>query len=184
MRPWGDVRILLPGYRDVVEQFLHIQIVGHCPPLADMPACSLGLTATRDGLPVYVLLCPQLYDRPGNPYGDISGRDWPDNDVRFGRFASAAAQLAAGILDKNWAADLVHANDWQAALVPAYLAWNAVEIPTILTIHNLAYQGLFRRNRCDGSARPKARSISKASNFTTNCRFSKAASSTPRISPP
>ena len=143
LRSLSDVRIILPGYRDVVEQFLHIQIVGQCPALADMPACSLGLTATKDGLPVYVLLCPQLYDRPGNPYGDASGRDWPDNDVRFGRFASAAAQLAAGTLDKNWAADLVHANDWQAALVPAYLAWNAVKIPTILTIHNLAYQGLF-----------------------------------------
>jgi starch synthase len=81
----------------------------------------------------------------GNPYGDAAGRDWPDNDVRFGRFASAAAQLAAGTLDQNWAADLVHANDWQAALVPAYLAWNAIRIPTILTIHNLAYQGLFPR---------------------------------------
>src|SRR3982074_912680 len=143
LRPWGDVRILLPGYRDVVEQFLHIEIVGQCAPLADMPACSPGLTATQDGLPVYVLLCPQLYDRPGTPCGDASGRDWPDNDVRFGRFASAAAQLAAGTLDKNWAADLVHANDWQAALVPAHLPWNGVKIPTILTIHNLAYQGLF-----------------------------------------
>ena len=92
LRSLSDVRIILPGYRDVVEQFLHIEIVGQCAPLADMPACSLGLTATKDGLPVYVLLCPQLYDRPGNPYGDASGRDWPDNDVRFGRFASAAAQ--------------------------------------------------------------------------------------------
>ena len=81
-----------------------------------MPACSLGLASTKDGLPVYILLCPQLYDRPGNPYGDTAGRDWPDNDVRFGRFASAAAQLAAGTLDKKWAADLVHADDWQAAL--------------------------------------------------------------------
>src|SRR5260221_1721233 len=143
LRSWGDVRIILPGYRDVVEQFLHIQVVGECAALAEMPACSLGLASTKDGLPVYILLCPQLYDRPGNPYGDGSGRDWPDNDVRFGRFASAAAQLAAGTLDKNWAADLVHANDWQAALVPAYLAWNDVKIPTILTIHNLAYQGLF-----------------------------------------
>src|SRR5216683_2776213 len=107
LRPWGDVRILLPGYRDVVEQFLHIQIVGQCAALAEMPACSLGLASTKDGLPVYILLCPQLYDRPGNPYGDASGRDWP------------------------------------AALVPAYLAWNGVQIPTILTIHNLAYQGLF-----------------------------------------
>ena len=61
-----------------------------------MPACKLGRASTRDGLPVYVLLCPQLYDRPGNPYGDTDGRDWPDNDIRFGRFSSAAAQLAAG----------------------------------------------------------------------------------------
>jgi starch synthase len=143
LRLWTDVRILLPGYRDVVEQFTHIQIVGRCPARAEMPACTLGLAATKDGLPVYVLLCPQLYDRPGNPYGDTSGRDWPDNDIRFGRFASVAAELAAGSLDKNWAADLVHANDWQAALVPAYLAWNDIKIPTILTIHNLAYQGLF-----------------------------------------
>ena len=90
---WSDVRIMLPGYRDVVEQFTHIEIVGQCAPLADMPACTLGRASTKDGLPVYVLLCPQLYDRPGNPYGDKSGRDWPDNDIRFGRFASAAASL-------------------------------------------------------------------------------------------
>ncbi len=38
LRSWGDVRIILPGYRDVVEQFLHIEIVGQCAPLADMPA--------------------------------------------------------------------------------------------------------------------------------------------------
>ena len=92
-----------------------------------------------------MLLCPQFYDRPGNPYGDESGRDWPDNDIRFGRFASAAAELAMGTLDRNWAADLVHANDWQAALAPAYLAWKGARIPSILTIHNLAYQGMFPR---------------------------------------
>jgi starch synthase len=91
------------------------------------------------------VLCPQLYDRPGNPYGDENGRDWPDNDIRFARLASVAAELAAGKLDKNWAADLVHANDWQAALVPAYLAWSGNKIPSILTIHNLAYQGLFSK---------------------------------------
>ena len=144
LRALSDVRIILPGYRDVVEQFTHIQIVGQSPALGEMPACSLGLASTKDGLlPVYVLLCPQLYDRPGNPYGDELGRDWPDNDVRFARLASVAAELAAGTLDKNWAADLVHVNDWQAALVPAYLAWRGVKIPSILTIHNLAYQGLF-----------------------------------------
>src|ERR1700734_1888023 len=143
LRARSDVRILLPGYREVVAQFTHLEIVGECPALAEMPACSLGLASTKDGLPVYVLLCPQLYDRPGNPYGDAAGRDWLDNDVRFGRFASAAAQPGAGSLGQTRAPDLVHVNAWQAALVPAYLAWNAVRIPTILTIHNLAYQGLF-----------------------------------------
>ena len=143
LRPFADIRIMLPGYRDIIEQLTHIQIVGRCPALAEMPACTLGRAATRDGLPVYVLLCSQLYDRPGNPYGDESGHDWPDNDIRFARFASAAAELATGSLDKNWAADLIHANDWQAALVPAYLAWRGSRLPSILTIHNLAYQGLF-----------------------------------------
>ena len=146
LRSLSDVRIMLPGYRDVVEQLIHLQIVGECAALGEMPACRLGRASTKDGLPVYVLLCPQLYDRPGNPYGDTQGWDWPDNDVRFGRFASAAAQLALGTLDKNWAADLVHANDWQAALVPAYLRWNGSRIPSILTIHNLAYQGLFPKD--------------------------------------
>ena len=50
-----------------------LKSLGNAPPLAEMPACSLGRASTKDGLPVYVLLCPQLYDRPGNPYGDESG---------------------------------------------------------------------------------------------------------------
>jgi starch synthase len=146
LRPRSDVRILLPGYRDVVEQLTHIEIVGQSAPFGQMPACTLGRSSARDGLPVYVVLCPELYDRPGNPYGDESGRDWPDNDIRFGRLATVAAELARGRLDNNWAADLVHANDWQAALVPAYLAWSGARIPSILTIHNLAYQGLFPKD--------------------------------------
>jgi starch synthase len=156
LRPWSDVRILLPGYRNIVEQFAHIQVVGQCAALAEMPACTLGRAATRDGLPVYVLLCPQLYDRPGNPYGDETGRDWSDNDIRFGRFASAAAELAAGTLDRNWAADLVHANDWQSALAPAYLTWRGSRVPSILTIHNLAYQGLFPKESLRRIGAPEA----------------------------
>ena len=42
LRPWSDIRIMLPGYRDVVEQFTHIEIVGQCAARAEMPACSLG----------------------------------------------------------------------------------------------------------------------------------------------
>ena len=52
LRAWSDVRIILPGYHDVVEQLTHIEIVGQCAALAEMPACSIGRAATRDGLPV------------------------------------------------------------------------------------------------------------------------------------
>jgi starch synthase len=151
-----DVRVLLPGYRDVVEQITHLEIVGRCAPMAEMPGATLGRSATRDGLPVYVLLCPELYDRPGTPYGDEHGRDWPDNDIRFGRLAAAAAELAMGRLDRNWAANVVHANDWQAALTPAYLAWSGARLPSVLTIHNLAYQGLFPKDSLRRIGAPEA----------------------------
>ena len=52
LRSWSDVRILLPGYSDVVEQLTHIEIVGQSPSFGEMPACTLGRAATKDGLPV------------------------------------------------------------------------------------------------------------------------------------
>jgi starch synthase len=145
LRTWSDTRLLLPGYGEVVRRLRNLHIVGKCPPLAEMPACDIGIGETADGLPVYAVICPQLYERPGNPYVDENGRDWPDNDIRFARLASVAALLAAGQLDPAWKADLLHLNDWQSALAPAYLSWNCAHIPSVLTIHNLAYQGLFQR---------------------------------------
>lgn len=140
-----DIRVVIPGYREVLKKLGKLQTIGTLPGKAQLPACSIARGQTPDGLPVYVVLCPQLYDRPGNPYGDENRRDWPDNDIRFARFSSAAAQLAVGEADPAWRADLVHCNDWQSALIPSYLAWGGAPVPTILTIHNLAYQGLFDR---------------------------------------
>jgi starch synthase len=146
LRSWTDTRLLLPGYPDVLKGVARLDVVGTCPALGAMPACRVARAATADGLPLYVVICPELYARPGNPYCDASGRDWPDNDVRFARLASAAALLAVGSVDPGWQADLVHVNDWQSALVPAYLAWRGSHVPSVLTIHNLAYQGLFGRD--------------------------------------
>ena len=146
LKPYGDIRVIIPGYRDVLTRLAPMDIVAACEATADLPACSLALSKTRDGLPVYAVVCPQLYERDGGPYGDNQQKDWPDNDIRFARFASVIALLAAGKLDHVWQPDLVHCNDWQSALVPAYLAWNGADVPTVLTIHNLAYQGLFDRD--------------------------------------
>lgn len=177
----SDIRILLPGYRDVLKHLPALQIIGRCASLAEMPSCQLGRAATSDGLPVYVLICPELYERDGGPYCDDAGRDWVDNDLRFARLASAGALLASGKIDPDWQADLVHVNDWQSALTPAYLAWNENPLPTILTIHNLAFQGLFERNTLRRIGAPNLLSISRDWNFTGRSPFSRRALSMPPI---
>ncbi|MBV9903083.1 MAG: glycogen synthase GlgA [Alphaproteobacteria bacterium] len=146
LRGLADIRVVIPGYRDVLAKLSSVEVIATIPAVAELPSCSIGRAEAEDGLPVYVVICPQLYERNGNPYGDENRADWHDNDVRFARFASAAAALGAGSVDPTWKADLIHCNDWPSALVPSYLAWSGTPVPSILTIHNLAYQGLFDRS--------------------------------------
>lgn len=154
LRSHSDVRILVPGYREVLKRTGRIEPVALLPGLGEIPACALGRTHTVDGIPVYVLLNAELYDRPGGLYLDPAGRDWVDNDIRFARLSLAAADLAAGVGDPNWRPDNLHLNDWPTALAPGYLAWRGLDTPTILTIHNLAYQGAFDPGRLRALAIP------------------------------
>lgn len=142
-----DVRVLIPGYRQVLHREEGVRVVGRLPAAHGLPACDLGRIDAPDGLVLYVILCPELYDREGSPYGDARGLDWADNDLRFARLGLAAADIAGGRGDPRWRPDLIHLNDWPSALTPAYLNWRGERTPTILTIHNLAYQGLFERDR-------------------------------------
>ncbi len=142
-----DVRVLIPGYRQVTVDHPGIEVVARLAAAHGVPACDLGRIVSADGLTIYVLLCPDLYDREGTPYGDAAGIDWTDNDLRFARLGLAAAQIAAGVGDLGWRPDLLHLNDWPSALAPAYLNWAGTACPSVLTIHNLAYQGLFGRER-------------------------------------
>jgi len=147
LRRLYDVRVLIPGYRQVLEAHPTIPVVGRMPPAFGLPACDLGRIEAADGLVVYVLLCPDLYDREGSPYGDRNGVDWTDNDIRFARLGLAAADLAGGVGDPAWRPGLLHLNDWPSGLAAAYCNWRGQRTPSILTIHNLAYQGLFEPER-------------------------------------
>jgi starch synthase len=91
-----------------------------------------------------VLDCPAFFAREGGPYGDVRGKDWPDNWRRFAAFGRAAADVAAGAV-KGRKFDLVHAHDWQAAMTLAYLrfASSRPDLPAVMTIHNMAFQGYY-----------------------------------------
>lgn len=154
MRHLHDVRVLIPGYPQVLGSDNPIHVVGELGGHAALPPCKIGRMDLPDGLVIYVLICPELYQREGTPYGANNGRDWPDNHIRFARLGLAAADIAAGEGMVHWKPDLVHAHDWPAGLAPAYMHWRGLKTPTLFTIHNLAYQGVVSRACCPELAIP------------------------------
>lgn len=141
MRHLHDVRVLIPGYPQVLNSGNPIHVISKLGGYAALPPCKIGRMDMKDGLVIYVLICPELYEREGTPYADTNGRDWSDNHIRFARLGLAAADFAAGAVKTQWCPELVHAHDWPAGLAPAYMKWRGQTTPSIFTIHNLAYQG-------------------------------------------
>jgi len=139
----ADVRVLLPGYPAVLAKCRELRVVGSLPGRASIPPCRIGAVRLADGLAVYVVLAPSLYERRGSPYCRPDGAEWADNDLRFGRLGLAAAQLAQGRGGLGWQPDVLHVNDWHAGLAPAYLRWEGAAVPSVLTVHNIAHQGVF-----------------------------------------
>jgi len=138
-----EVRTLLPGYPAVMAALEDAATVHSLAQLHGAPARVLAGRAA--GLDLFVLDAPHLYARPGNPYGGPDG-EWPDNGVRFAALAQAAAAIGHGALS-GYVPDVIQAHDWHAGLVPAYLHYPARPRPrTVMTIHNLAYQGQFPRD--------------------------------------
>ena len=140
-----DVRILLPGFPGVLDGMLDLRPVIRIGPVFGAAVVDLCIGRLPDsGLSAYVIKAPFLYERKGNPYVGPDGHDWSDNHRRFGLLGWVAAHLASGELDPAWVPDVVHAHDWHAGLASAYIVQNpALNTPTVFTIHNLAFRGIF-----------------------------------------
>lgn len=139
-----DVRVVMPCYRRVWES-------GHAAKKR-FPAIDLDMGGRRfsfetfeaqlpdSAVPVYLVHCPRLYDRPG-----VYGSD-ADEHIRFALLNWASLRIAQQL---GFAPDIVHANDWQSALLPLMLrrvfAWDRLfqKSRSVLTIHNLGHQGTF-----------------------------------------
>ncbi|WP_153557807.1 glycogen synthase GlgA [Roseimaritima sediminicola] len=146
-----DVAVIMPAFRQIhnagqpishTALTVHVTLEGR-----DYSARVLQSTLPGSEVPVYFIDHPEMFDRP-QLYGDSEG-DYQDNCLRFSFFSQACIQ-AIDLLELP--VDIVHCNDWQTGLVPAYIAtgfggyaWME-RAATIMTIHNLAYQGVFHKH--------------------------------------
>lgn len=136
-----QTKTLMPGYPRVLQALRNPVPRLFFDDLLGAPATVLE--AEHEGLDLLVLDAPSYYDRSGGPYVDALGKDYPDNWRRFAALSLAGAEIAAGLLP-GWRPDLVHVHDWQTAMVPVYMRYYPTpELPSVLTIHNISFQGQF-----------------------------------------
>lgn len=140
-----DVRLLMPAYPQAKAR-----LMAQGTPIAlknvlgfDDIALIPGLIPGSE-LPIWLVDCPPLYDRPGRLYCDPDGQEWQDNALRYAVLSHVAARLARGHTPLSWRPDIVHANDWHTGIIPVLIgAGAAPRPPVVFTIHNMAYQGNF-----------------------------------------
>lgn len=140
-----DTRVLVPGYPKVLAgaRNKRLRHTFHDLPEAD-EARLLSASLPGSGVPLLIIDCPLLYQRDGGPYQNPNGIDWPDNAQRFALLSRIGAILGGEASPLSFRPDIVHCNDWQSALIPAFLHFMpGKKAATVMTIHNLAFQGIF-----------------------------------------
>ncbi|MCB1377625.1 MAG: glycogen synthase GlgA [Alphaproteobacteria bacterium] len=134
-----SMRSMVPGYPAVMAALENPERLYSYDNLFGGPVHLLGGTAK--GLEIIAVDAPHLYDRAGNIYLGADGKDWPDNAQRFAALSRAAADVAAGAI-AGYRPDILHLHDWQAALAAVYVKFFGGP-KTLLTVHNIAFQGQF-----------------------------------------
>ena len=171
-----DVVVVSPFYPSVSE-------AGFAPsPVLSFPVRVGGVTSTvrllslsRNGVRHLFVDEPHCFDRPGL-YGEAHG-DFPDNPERFILFCLAAL---SGLARLRLRPDVIHCHDWQAALVPLFLKERFTGEPvlngvkSVLTIHNLGYQGNFASDKFNLLEVPKRLFTPEGVEFFGSVNFLKA----------
>ncbi|MFQ5644257.1 MAG: glycogen synthase GlgA, partial [Thiogranum sp.] len=150
-----EIRLILPAYPAAIANAGKLKTVAEL----GLPGATAPIRLLQGRLPhsrvrLYLVDAPEYFERPGGPYSTPQGDDWPDNAERFALFARAVCRVAMNRAGLEWQPGVVHCNDWQTGLVPALLSLEKARPATLFTIHNLAYQGLFDRDRFDALQLP------------------------------
>lgn len=143
-----DIRVVIPKYSSVSEA--SYQIEPFLQPVRvwldnSIQWCAIRRTFIKEDIPVYFVEHDYFFNRKGI-YHDEFMNDYGDNPLRFGMLSNAALQLCRDI---SFYPDIIHAHDWQTAIVPALLKTHLHKtedfknIVSLLTLHNLAYQGVY-----------------------------------------
>lgn len=153
-----QVRIVVPKYGAIDERKYKIHEVVRLKDLTmkigDKEVIfslrSSFLIGPKTRVQIYFLDNPEYFGSRHSLYADpLSGEDYPDNDERFILLSKAVFEL---ITKLGWIPDVIHSNDWQCGLIPAYLKTKYKSDPTfakiksIFTIHNLSAQGVFPKS--------------------------------------
>ena len=148
-RAGHEVSLVTPLYRGIAAKFPEVARFDYHIDVALGPERrQAGVCTVRpsEGVTIYFIDAPEFFDRAGL-YGD-SHQDYPDNAQRFVFFSKCVAHMARYLTSPP---EVVHVHDWQVGLVPALIrhgqtaeGWSSAP-RTVLTIHNLAYQGVFPR---------------------------------------
>jgi len=141
-----DVRIIMPCYKTAREKGFTLRKGRKSVEVAigGTPRKGMLRQTTLDGVPVYLIENRDYFERD-ELYG-TGAEDYPDNAERFGFFCRAVLEFLRRL---DFRPDILHLNDWQASLIPVLLRTELRDDPffaamrTVLTIHNLGYQGLF-----------------------------------------
>ena len=160
-----EIRIMMPRYGGISERKakLHDMIrlkditvpVGNKPYSASVK--SSFIMNNHSKIQIYFLDNPALFGRFGLYVDPETKKDYPDNDVRFIFFSRGVLEVLKRM---GWQPDVIHCNDWQTGLVPAYLKTTYKDDPfyketkTIFTIHNMAYQGVFPQSTFSKTSLP------------------------------
>ena len=144
-----DVIVILPRYRATEPRELAESGRSVTLPLsAGFRFASVQDGGTLKGVHYYLLDVPEFFDRDGFYQDPVTGKDYPDNHLRFAALSMGALEFIKRLGPPP---DIIHCHDWQTALVPVYLRYPYrsdlyyLNTRTVLTIHNLAYHGLFPR---------------------------------------
>ncbi len=171
-----DVRLMMPAYPAALDIIAGLHFVADLENAIGEPGARLlGGNLPETDVPVWLLDCPRLYQRPGTPYQAPDGSDWPDNARRYGMLCRAATQLALGRTAVRWRPDVVHCHDWHTGLVPLMLRLAGEPRPrTVFTVHNAAFQGNFPAETAALLGLPSEVMTSSAAEFYGQLSFMKS----------